>query len=369
MKKQVIFLTGSTGFLGSRVLKRLMNDESLKLFCLVRSTAGIKGAKKKIEKVNKIDLSHLSNVEVVAGDITKEKFGLDHEIYSHLQNTITDIVHCAASTKFSAPVDELRKLNVEPVERLKQLAIEIDKQSDRKVNIIHVSTAYCVGHANGVINEHEHAKPESGFKNNYERSKWQAEKRLLKDKDKIKTVIVRPSIIIGSDKGECNRSGVVIPLFSIMRKNSKKYPTPIPLPRKIFFDMVSVDYVAECVISALKKVDQLESGDIFHATAGLGKELTGKVSVKSFNTKFGIKMVGLNTSVYWWLLRFLAKYTNLVNAIDRTIMEAYANYFKTHPRFDNTKMLGLLNDEYKSIDAKVLLENTIDYWIANFDRN
>lgn len=369
MDKRVIFLTGVTGFLGGRVLRALLKDTSNELFCLVRSSAGLEGAIKRIEETNKIDISKLPNVKIVPGDITKPYFGIDECTYKSLKTSITDIIHCAASTKFSAPISELRKQNVEPIDSLMELVIDANNGRYSKINIIHVSTAYCAGKTDGLINENERSKPKLGFKNNYERSKWQAEKRLLKHKDKTKIIIVRPSIIMASDRGECNKDGVAIPLFSIIKKNSRKYPTPVPLSGNIFFDIVSVDYVSECVVSALKKANQLESGTTLHATAGLGNELSGKESIKAFNTKFGIKMFGFNAAIFARILSFISKYTNFIDKKDMVIVDAYIDYFKANPRFENTKMLSLLDSGSGPIESRVLLENTIDYWLVNFNKN
>lgn len=98
-----VFLTGATGFLGAFILRDLLQRESrvAKVICHVRADTPEKGLERL--KEGAIDRGvwddnwlSASRLEVVVGDLAKEKFGLDTATWSKLANETDVIVHNGA---------------------------------------------------------------------------------------------------------------------------------------------------------------------------------------------------------------------------------------------------------------------------------
>jgi hypothetical protein len=95
---QDIFLTGSTGFLGTCLLDELLKQTNSNIYCLVRS----------ISPTNTFQ----SRVFYLHGDLALPRLGLDEHQYSMLVSKIRSIYHCGAVVNFIKPYSELRAANV-----------------------------------------------------------------------------------------------------------------------------------------------------------------------------------------------------------------------------------------------------------------
>ena len=102
-KRNNIFLTGSTGFLGIHVLNSLLNTKN-NIYCLVRSTSNKSSEQRLIEMYKyyfSVDISKdiNSKIFIIDGELSNEKFGLNEKDYKHLAKKIDIIINCAASVK------------------------------------------------------------------------------------------------------------------------------------------------------------------------------------------------------------------------------------------------------------------------------
>lgn len=98
-----VFLTGATGFLGAFILRDLLSRQSrvAKVICHVRASDETKGLERL--KDGAIDRAvwdenwvSASRLEVVVGDLSKEKFGLDEKTWNRLASECDVIVHNGA---------------------------------------------------------------------------------------------------------------------------------------------------------------------------------------------------------------------------------------------------------------------------------
>ena len=125
-REKIIFITGSTGFLGSAITRRLLvSGHRLKLLIRKRdnraltTSFGWEGTIKELILGNQLNeylpgLSSmtvsrtdsdeslydlfLSNVEIFEGDITSRDLGLEEEDYKRLCCEVDEAFHCAAAT-------------------------------------------------------------------------------------------------------------------------------------------------------------------------------------------------------------------------------------------------------------------------------
>src|ERR1700751_4198657 len=98
-----IFLTGSTGYLGSYLAAGLFTGHKDQLNLLVRAKTG-QEARERLWQSLQLHftfpefLEHVNaRVRVFRGDLTSERFGLSDDEYRVLVDTTGSIVHCAAS--------------------------------------------------------------------------------------------------------------------------------------------------------------------------------------------------------------------------------------------------------------------------------
>ncbi|CAK7917598.1 L-2-aminoadipate reductase [[Candida] anglica] len=110
-----VFLTGATGFLGSFLVRDLLNRPSTKVYCHVRASskeAGLQRLRQTGQTYGIWNEEWTKNIEVVLGDLSKPQFGLEASEWSDLTSTIDVIVHNGAFVHWVYPYSQLRDANV-----------------------------------------------------------------------------------------------------------------------------------------------------------------------------------------------------------------------------------------------------------------
>lgn len=193
MTGTTVLLTGATGFLGTLIARRLL-DEDVRMIALVRCRSREEGAL----RLRKAwwDWPRLADevgrrIEVMPGDLAVENAGLDPEDREAAKERVDVIINAAADLGLDRDIGVLRRTNVQGVENLISLAREID-QHHGLLRFSHISTAYVCGGRGGEISEEEVG---TDFASNYERSK--AEGEAMVRSSALPFTIFRPSMIIG----------------------------------------------------------------------------------------------------------------------------------------------------------------------------
>lgn len=162
-----ILLTGANGFLGKVVLALLLDrfPGARRVHVLVRSRPGISGEERFATEVldsppfgpvvAKLGREAVSKrVNVLSGDASRRLAGLGPEQVSDLAGRVGLVLNCAGLVEFFPPLDLSLRANVDTVERLLELCRELNAK------LLHVSTCYVAGEADGLIEETE---PIPGF--------------------------------------------------------------------------------------------------------------------------------------------------------------------------------------------------------------
>jgi hypothetical protein len=111
LEAQTIFLTGATGFLGKVLLHKLLNTcrNVRVVYVLIRGKKGLSAADRLDRELLSLPVfdefftshPHLKErIKVVDGDISKPYLGLSSVDRQTLEQNVTLILHCAATTKF-----------------------------------------------------------------------------------------------------------------------------------------------------------------------------------------------------------------------------------------------------------------------------
>ncbi len=201
----VIFLTGVTGLLGSRIFKDLIEQTSFHVYLLIRPQKDkpdlISRLEHTIEKFDlDLDLKTISNrFTLFAGDLSLPGLGLSDTAYDKIQNRAHMVLHSAAQVHHLKPYHMLKKANVDGIFEILNLCI-----TQKDVIPLHYVSAIgiLVTDFTQSIAYDEDEIPEklSEIKNGYIQSKWIAETivRQMQQKN-FPCNIYRPGLIFSKN--------------------------------------------------------------------------------------------------------------------------------------------------------------------------
>ena len=121
-----VFLTGSSGTIGSALVPRLLADPAQQVTLLLR--AGRHGDLSARLSGLRADWGladgdpRLQRLHTVQGDIAQPQLGLSDAQLAELAQRCTHIIHCAASVKLNMALDEARATAVTPTRSILALA-------------------------------------------------------------------------------------------------------------------------------------------------------------------------------------------------------------------------------------------------------
>ncbi|CAF0954297.1 unnamed protein product, partial [Didymodactylos carnosus] len=105
-RKRVFLLTGANGSLGSYILFDLLSNSNVdKVYCLVRGeNAHDRLLKSFQQRKQNITEQQLQRIIVLSMDLTNEHLGQTNDVYTHLENEVTDIIHAAWKINFNLTI-------------------------------------------------------------------------------------------------------------------------------------------------------------------------------------------------------------------------------------------------------------------------
>jgi thioester reductase-like protein len=271
----LVFFTGFPGFIGRRLVARLLADDpGVRIAALVEERMA--GAAR--DAAGQIDGG--DRIEVLVGDIGDRRLGLSDADYDRLCGEVTSAHHLAAIYNLAVPLEVAQKVNVEGTANVLDLCARC-KQLDR---LNYVSTAYVAGMRTGVVYEHELIMGQQ-HKNHYESTKFQAEVWVRERMGDIPTTVYRPAIVVGdSQTGETQKfDGPYYLLRTIARAGGGPLATfgRAEAP----FNVVPVDFIVDAIATAasdpqavgktlhLVDPDPITAADLFRA---LAREYAGR---------------------------------------------------------------------------------------------
>jgi nucleoside-diphosphate-sugar epimerase len=206
----LVLVTGVSGVVGQALLAERHSDDVLGLVHQARPQA---------------------TVPLVEGDLALPRLGLSADEYRALCGRIKAVVHSAALTSFTSPLEDIRRVNVDGTATMLRLA------ADAGVPLLYVSSAFSVL-------RHEDESPAHYA---YVESKKRAEE--LVGESGLPAVIVRPSVTLGhSETGYISRFQVFHRMMAaILRGNVPMLPAD---PDGVI-DFVAGEWVARSIWALL----------------------------------------------------------------------------------------------------------------------
>lgn len=184
-----ILLTGATGYLGERILERLLRETDDRVVALVRARDDEERDERGRSLLARLPRGGEARVRFLRGDLERDD-GLD----AVDPRDLSHVVHTAAVTRFNVEPHLAKSANVDGSRRVFELA----RRAPKLERLLHVSTVYACGLVDGDVREERHA-PRPSFANEYEASKWAAEDALFTHYTDLPWRIARVATVIADD--------------------------------------------------------------------------------------------------------------------------------------------------------------------------
>lgn len=353
------FLTGGTGFLGSHIAVKLLQQGYR--VCLLARSDNHRPAEERMRKL--LDWFGLPadgrrGLKVVEGDITRPGLGIGPAAFREALQETDEVIHCASNTSFS----ERKRAEVEAVNGGGLANVLAFARASGACFFHHVSTAFVAGKAAGTCLEEpvSHAQ----FYNAYEETKWQGERMAAsacRDAG-LGLTIYRPSIVYGDSRTGRSllfnavyypvRAALLIKELyekDIRERGGKKaeemgvrieadgstrLPLRIETPRRGGINLVPVDFFADAFLALMEGAPE---GGIFHIVNGKMKRIE---DIIDYSCRL-FRLTGIRACAPE---EFTEVPKNPLEALYDHSVEAYGPYMRDTRIFDTTKsgpILGL----------------------------
>lgn len=333
-----IFLTGSTGYLGSYLVTGLLTGYRDKLNLLVRA----KNAQEARERLWHSLQLHMefpefleyvnARVRVFCGDLTGERFGLDDDEYHALVDSTDSILHCAASLNRKS---EKQCLNVNLRGSLEVIQLARRAQNHHGLRrYSHVSTVAVAGkRQNEVVTEDNSIDWGRSDYDPYARTKKFCEHMLHQLLPDVPHTIFRPAIVMGDSRRPETTQFDMVQAFDMLAR----LPV-LPLRPDDKIDIVPANYVGGAIV----KIHQMEKPNygIYHLSSGTGsqtyKELTDALAAAG----------GWSSPIYQpWLAGPFSKTVNWLAfrggavGYGASLLKVFWPYLDWNTVFDNSRVV------------------------------
>ena len=257
-----LLLTGATGMVGREVLARAVTDDRFeRIHCLVRPTQAESAQRRLSAVLRGLGLAPDRRVRAVPGDITNRGLGLGPRSL----RGVTHIVHGAATVAFDNPLETARRINVDGTGHV----LDVARRLPHLERVDTVSTCYIAGRRTGLVAETD-LDHTAGFRNTYERTKYEAELMLRTAGRELPITVHRPSIVVGDSR--TGATGAWKVLYWPLKVISRGWLPVIPYDPDATLDIVPVDFVADAILALSR--DAATVGGTFHLAAGPGRDIT-----------------------------------------------------------------------------------------------
>lgn len=206
IEKNVCLLTGATGYLGSYLLRELLQETTMQIYCLIRAES-LREAEKKLEnsliKFGTFDYEK-GRVQIVLGDLGCRNLGMEEKEYENLAEKVDCIYHNGAKVHFLYGYNELKNINVNGTKEIIKFA-----RYKRIKAIFYMSTISIFSkfrYDKRVVLENQNLSNPGILPIGYTQSKWVAERIIWEAKELgIPVIVYRLGHIVGdSESGMCN---------------------------------------------------------------------------------------------------------------------------------------------------------------------
>ncbi len=234
--KSVALVTGYPAFTAKRMIEKLLIAEpETKLYVLARGTF----ADEAVQFVSR--LAGAERAQILVGDVCDMDLGLSSIEYRALSREVTWIHHLAGIYFMGVDPETAQRVNVAGTKSVLDLA----RDAGRLERLVHWSTAMVSGDRRGTFYEDD-LDAGQNFHNDYERTKYQAEKLVRDAMRQLPITVLRPGIIVGDSRtGEIDKLDGPYYLMVLIATNASGLRLPLLGRGDAPLHLVPIDYVID----------------------------------------------------------------------------------------------------------------------------
>ncbi len=211
------FVTGATGFIGKRLVKKLLERKGSVVHFLLRQESAAK-----VAELRRYWGVSAARAVPVYGDLTSRKLGISADDIKKLKGHIDHFHHLAAVYDLSADTESQVAVNIEGTRNTVEFAKAIDAG-----HFHHVSSIAAAGLYEGVFREDMFEEAE-GLDHPYFLTKHESEK-IVRHDCKMPWTVYRPAMVVGdSTTGEMDKIDGPYYFFKLIQRMRQLLPPWMP---------------------------------------------------------------------------------------------------------------------------------------------
>ncbi len=211
------FVTGATGFIGKRLVKKLLGHKGSVVHFLLR-----KESEAKLAELRRYWGVSAARVVPVFGDLTSKKLGVSADSLKQLKGQIDHFYHLAAVYDLSADAESQIAVNIDGTRNTVELAKALDAG-----HFHHVSSIAAAGLYEGVFREDMFDEAEN-YDHPYFMTKHESEK-IVRQECKLPWSVYRPAMVVGdSTTGEMDKIDGPYYFFKLIQRMRQLLPPWMP---------------------------------------------------------------------------------------------------------------------------------------------
>ncbi|MDP4076461.1 SDR family oxidoreductase [Acidovorax sp. A1169] len=360
------FVTGATGFIGKRLVKKLLERKGAVVHFLIRQ-----GSADKVADLRSYWGVSAARAVPVFGDLTAKKLGVASEDVKKLKGQIDHFYHLAAVYDLGADEETQVAVNIEGTRNTVDLAKAIDAG-----HFHHVSSIAAAGLYEGVFREDMFEEAE-GLDHPYFQTKHESEKIVRQD-CKVPWTVYRPAMVVGdSTTGEMDKIDGPYYFFKLIQRLRQLLPPWMPTVglEGGRVNIVPVDFV----VNALNVISHQQSiaKKCFHLVDPVGYRVGDVLDIFSraahaprMNLFINAALLGFIPKGIKKSLMAMAPVRRVRNAVmkDLGLPEDMLTFVNYPTRFDCRETLAALKGSGVACpNLKDYAWRLWDYWERNLD--